>query len=271
MALVHSYNQNEWPGQANRRKVFEAISDHAQKLGYQLEVFAAGQSERTHARTSDILRHRGIRAVFLAPYLYYNTDASPVELDWSHFVAISLLNAHPTRSLHAVMPSWIKNRNLLVSQIEATCESHVGVYVTKQQSAWTGNISHTFLPYRDHLPVPARVVDSYDRNHFLDWFREYRPRIISTNLEVVPSWLREEGHDVPEEVGVIFIDTVQEQWRSGVDVQPERIGCIAVQLMHELVRNFSIGVPDFPFRLTVEGSWNVGATFDPSVFSQTTE
>jgi DNA-binding LacI/PurR family transcriptional regulator len=78
-------------------------------------------------------------------------------------------------------------------------------------------------------------------------------------------WLRELGLQVPEDHGVVFIDQVQEPWRSGIDVLAKHIGTTAVNLMNDLMRSQSTGLPDHPYRLTVPGKWHPGTTFDPTL------
>jgi LacI family transcriptional regulator len=269
LAIVHAYDAGEWPGQANRRKVFEAIGQRAAQLGYKVEIFDAGQSSASQRRLSRTLYNRGITGVFVAPYLYHERKSAPVRLDWRHFIGISVLNEQPERKLHVVMPSWVRNRQIVLKQLAQCPEASVGAFVTRVHSAWIGGLSEVFVPHVNHLDgtpptwVPTHLAEDYDKPLFLKWFDRYKPRIVVTNIEWVPVWLRELGLQVPEDHGVVFIDHVQEPWRSGIDVLPKHIGTTAVNLMNDLMRSQSTGLPDHPYRLTVPGKWHPGTTFDP--------
>jgi LacI family transcriptional regulator len=266
LAIVHAYRPEEWPGQLNRRRLFESIEHRAGELGYKVEVFDAEQTAASQKRLSRILYNRGIRGVFVSPHLYEDRSV-PVQLDWSRFCGISILNEQPDRVLHAVLPSWVRNRQVLLGQLARAPEAKVGVFVTETHTAWLGGLSPYFVPHIN-MPdgpvpqwVPSIVAKGYDEALFLRWFRNYQPDIIVTNLEVVPPWLRGIGQEVPEDRAVIFIDTVQEDWCSGIDILPQHIGTVATNLMHDLLRNMSLGLPEHPYRLTVPGRWHEGQTF----------
>jgi LacI family transcriptional regulator len=269
LAIVHAYSKGQWPGQLNRRRVFESIEKRAGELGYRVEVFDAGQTRESQRRCSRMLYNRGITGVFVAPHLYNEKNCVPVVLDWRHFVGISVLNEQPERRLHAVLPSWVRNRQIILKQIARCPEASVGGFVTRVHSAWIGGLSEVFVPHVNHLGgtpatwVPTHLAEDYDKPLFLKWFDRYKPRIVVTNIEWVPTWLRELGLRVPEDHGVIFIDQVQEDWRSGIDVLPRHIGITAMNLMHDQLRNMNLGLPEHPYRLTVPGQWHVGETFDP--------
>lgn len=267
VAIVHAYRPGNWPGGLNRQSVWRAIEKRAAELGYQVEVFDAGQTRESQSRLSRMLYSRGIVGVLVAPYLYDLKECVPVALDWRRFVAVSVLNEQPERRLHVVLPSWVRNREVILKQMESGKVRSVGGFVTETHAAWLGGLSPTFVPHRNfigHPPsdwVPTQVVRDYDKPRFLKWFKKYRPHLVVTNIEWVPVWIRELGLQVPKEHGVIFIDTVQESWRSGIDVLPGHLGITAVNLMHDLLRNLSTGLSDHPYRLTVPGKWQAGETF----------
>jgi hypothetical protein len=52
--------------------------------------------------------------------------------------------------------------------------------------------------------------------------------IIVTHMECVPEWLCALGLRVPEDVGVVFIDTRQQSWKTGIDILPGKIDATAV-------------------------------------------
>jgi LacI family transcriptional regulator len=274
LAIVHAYAKGQWPGQLNRRRVFEAIEERAGELGYKVEIFDAGHTKDSQRSCSRTLYNRGITGIFVAPHLYNEKDCVPVELDWRRFVGISVLNEQPERKLHAVLPSWVRNRQIVLKQIAQCPDASVGAFVTKVHSAWLGGLSEFFVPHVNHLDgtpstwVPSHLAETYDKPVFLKWFDRYKPDIIVTNIEWVPTWLRELGLRVPEEHGVIFIDQVQEDWRSGIDVLPRHIGITAVNLMHDQLRNMNTGLPEHPYRLTVPGEWHPGTTFNPDFLTK---
>jgi len=266
LAYVHTYFPETWRGRGNRRALLEALEERAQELGYRLEVFAAGQTRASMKKCSRILYNRGIQGVFLAPHLYKDEDGAELELDWEHFAAISVLNEQPSRATHLVMPSWVRNREILLEKIMQAGVDRVGVYTTINVKSWSGEISHTFSPHRNAKgkeiqTIPPLVTDFYDNETFISWFRLWKPQLIVTNLENVPSLLEEEGLQVPEDVGVVFLDSVQIETRTAVDVLPREVARTAVSLMNDLIRNQNLGIPEHPYRLMVPGKWQWGETW----------
>jgi len=266
LAYVHPYDPENWRGLGNRRALLAGLQQRAKELGYQLEVFAAGQSPESMQACSSMLYHRGIQGVFLAPHLYGSEAGLELTLEWEHFAAISVLNEQPSRATHLVMPSWIRNRELLLERLEARGIQRVGVYTTSNVSAWTGNIAHSFYPHRNAegaelRSIPPLVTERYDREAFEAWFDLWSPELIVTNLETLPDWLAERGISVPGDVAVVYLDTVQHGERSGLDVQPGRVARTAVNLMNDLLRNQNLGQPEHPYRLMVPGTWQWGESW----------
>jgi LacI family transcriptional regulator len=266
LVYVHPYPNDNWQGMGNRRALVEALRERAEELGYQFEVFAAGQSNASMRACSKVLYNRGIQGVFLAPHLYGSDEGAELQLDWRRFAAISVLNEQPSRSTHLVMPSWVRNREIMLDQFDKAGVERIGVYTTRNVDAWTGNIAHTFHPQRNAegrelRHIPPLVTAEYDYDAFMAWFHTWHPEVVVTNLETVPYWLRDQGIRVPDEIGVVFLDTVQNPERTGIDAQPREVAWTAVNLMNDLIRNQSLGVPDHPYRLMVPGQWQWGGTW----------
>ncbi len=266
LAYVHTYVPEHWRGQGNRRALLAALEERAQELGYRLEVFAAGQTRASMKKCSRVLYNRGIQGVFLAPHLYKDPGGAELQLDWEHFAAISVLNEQPSRATHLVMPSWVRNRELLLEKIVQAGVERVGVYTTVNVKSWSGEISHTFSPHRNAQgkevqTIPPLVTDVCDNDAFIQWFHLWKPQVVVTNLENVPALLADEGLQVPQDVGVVFLDSVQIPTRTGVDVLPREVARTAVSLMNDLLRNQSLGVPEHPYRLMVPGKWQWGETW----------
>jgi LacI family transcriptional regulator len=266
LAYVHSYPKKNWRGMGNRLALVEALKERSSELGYQFEVFAAGQTAKEMKACSTVLFNRGIQGVFLAPHLYGSDEGTELHLDWRRFATISVLNEQPSRATHLVMPSWVRNREIMLDQLNKTRVKQVGVYTTSNVDAWTGNIAHTFSPHQNAVGrelrcIPPLVTAEYNYNAFMAWFHTWTPEVVVTNLETVPFWLRDNGIRVPEDVGVVFLDTVQNPERTGIDVQPREVAWTAVNLMNDLIRNQSLGVPEHPYRLTVPGTWQWGETW----------
>jgi len=266
LAYVHPYPKDDWMGLGNRQALVPALRERAEELGYTLEIVAAGQTAKSMQACSNMLYNRGIQGVFLAPHTYGSHPEVELELRWDRFAAISVLNEQPSRATHLVMPSWVRNREILLKELLDKEVKRIGVYTTENVKAWTGGIAHTFFPHHNTVgdqvqDVPPLVTPEYDYDAFMAWYQTWRPEVIVTNLETVPYWLRDEGIGVPEEVGVVFLDTVQNPERTGVDVQPKEIAWTAVNLMNDLIRTQSLGVPEHPYRLMVPGKWQWGETW----------
>jgi LacI family transcriptional regulator/LacI family fructose operon transcriptional repressor len=112
-------------------------------------------------------------------------------------------------------------------------------------------------------PLILPALAEAHRARFLEWVRAGRPEVIVSGSEgtLLLEWLREEGWEVPGELGFIAL-TVFEQSApmAGMRLHSERIGAAAVDLLLGQMNRNERGIPESPKLVLIKNQWSDGPT-----------
>jgi hypothetical protein len=109
-------------------------------------------------------------------------------------------------------------------------------------------------------PTPF-VAKSLDRDGFAKWFRRYRPDAVVSSHRVVRNWLEDCDARVPEDVGFVFLDWLDEADAcAGIDQHYDLVAAAVVDLVVSQLHGNEHGVPAKPKLVLIDGDWVNGPT-----------
>lgn len=242
-----------------------AACERASELGYKLETFWLRQPRMTSERLASILRARNVAGIILPPQ---PKAFSELVFDWSRFVVVTLGLTLAAPAFHTVASDHFSSMRLLVDRLLKLGYKRPGLVLQRAMDdrvgrAWSGGfLAETVrLPGRRQLPVYLPEATEFEEQAFLEWFEKNEPDVVVTLHREVIRTLQAHGHDVPGKVGVAFANVVDRLGQiSGIDENSRRIGRAAVDILGGLLQQNDLGVPTFPMRVLVEGTWAVGGT-----------
>jgi LacI family transcriptional regulator len=277
--LAWLHNQGSvtwWKESAVYRLMYDAVSEQASKLGYRLENFWIEPGAMTPQRATDILRNRSIKGILLLPTF---RKAPRIELDWSHFAVVRLLDAEQgdpnmhwvgsdhyaaaVQSIQEVIQRGYRRPGLITSPLLEAANAH------QYASAYLG-MQHQ-LGGKKWPPV--HYVDSFNPAGLSDWLTTHKPDVIlcaylEAELDKILATLRAHK-SVPKELGVLMLcqpDSTRKHRHglnlSGFDEDFADIGRRAANLLVNLIEHFDVGLCDRPIRHLVAPKWVEGETLN---------
>lgn len=235
--------------------------------GYHIEEFNLEDPGLTPRRMTEILLHRGVHGLLIAPL---HSVQESIDLDWSRFstvaVGFSLNQVEVSRVAH----DHFSGLTLAAQECRRLGHRRLGLVLQervaeKVQKRWVAAalLDQSEQPAADR--VPPLLLDAWDEKRFGAWFRRHRPEVIlGVNLAEVPGWVARLGCRVPAEVGVVSLDRRDfDGGIAGIDQDYAKIGGNAVDLLVGMLHRNERGAPDRPSTMLSEGAWVPGRSLRP--------
>jgi LacI family transcriptional regulator len=257
-----------WRAHPVQRRFFEAATRRATECGYRLEEFWAKEPGMTDERLSEIIHHRGIEGVIVAPLPAPQLRFQ--RLKWELFSAVEIGYSLPSPELHRVCNHQFQSMMLLARRLYEMGYRRVGLAMSPEQDE---RVNHHWRA--GHLAAHSRwghgslrrllfLPDRWDRAAFARWYREQRPDAIITIGTDTAEWLAELGVRIPQEVGLANIDLRPDlKTTTGINQNSHEVGAAAVDLVVSLIRRNERGVPTIPRVTMVQGTLVEGKTTRP--------
>lgn len=253
------------PASSNRyhRELVRGASARAAELGFKTETIVTGMRGISDARLDSILQARGIRGILLLP-IARKADLSG--LDWSHFAGIYTDYLIERPALHAVCPDHYRSMVFAVQKLHSLGYRRLGLMVHADHDArllhrWEA----AFHTYHEHHAqkeaLPPLVVDEFERETFIRWFKTKKPDAVLCHRAEVMEWMKECGARIPETHGFCCLNvTSNTQICTGLDLQPMLLGARGVELLIAALHRNDCGVPEHPSTTTIPAIWVDGPT-----------
>lgn len=255
-----------WDEKLYLRPYIEGARLRCAEMGYRLDEFWLREPGMTMRRMSEILFHRGIQGIIIAPSGFYS--AGHIRLQWKNFAAVSFDKGILAPSLHRIIPDYFYNIVLTLKILRRAGYKRIGVFLhlrTDRRSAHT--YSGGVLHFHSMIPEKERITPFFDlmmdgfQTRFNDWFLASKPDVLVCHHSEAVAWVKSLGHRVPEEVGVVHLgieDDVSE-W-AGILQRKREIGAAAAELVISQVQNYRFGLPDPSLDTVIQGHWHHGST-----------
>lgn len=243
----------------------EGARNRAHELGYQIDVILHRELALTGSRLTQVLKSRGISGLLVFP-MAMSPLLKRLQLDWSQFSAVSLGNTLLWPPLHRVTINHFRNAKFLTRKLTSLGYRRIGFFINEQPATlqsdhgWRGGY---LVEMERWGPPPAplyRIKDHYSPSAIQKWIRTERLDAVITDYDYSAERLAAlSGLKVPEKLGVASLASTRGRV-SGIDQHYARIGAMSVDFLVHLLQTNQRGIPDFPQRLLLEGSWFPGQT-----------
>jgi DNA-binding LacI/PurR family transcriptional regulator len=248
---------------AYHRELVLGAESRASELGFKVEKFSVGHAGVSVQRLDSILQSRGIHGVILLP-AWDEPDLS--NLDWTQFAGIYTDYIIERPALHSVCPDHYRSLLAALARITRRGYVRLGLYLQKHQDErlqfrWAA----AFRVFQESHPgqdaVPPLLVESFNKDEFVRWFRRYKPEVVlSHHTDAIP-WMEECGARLPATHGFVCLNTIMKtRPTAGLDLQPRTLGARATELLIAQLQRNETGIPEWPSTTTIPARWVDGPT-----------
>ncbi|MCH2155736.1 MAG: LacI family transcriptional regulator [Opitutales bacterium] len=250
--------------------LFPAADSMARELGYTLEYVELSEYP-SPSRLSDMLFHRGVRGVFLAPIL---PGSEIPEMSWSRFSVVASDEGHADLPFHSVRPNYRSALRRCWEYLLAQGCKRPGFALLQEDlspkvSTLAGEflfLQEQFLQAEEIVPVLyGKDLDKTDiKVRLNDWIRLYEPdAIIGFNDAVYWAlesldWKHLSTHRAF--ASVMSSEGINSVKITGTSFPRHLLGGSAIRLLDGMIQNGEQGIPEYPARHLVAPEWINGAT-----------
>lgn len=246
------------------REIVVGARARALELGFKTELFWLGGEAPalTQARLPAVLHARGINGAVLLPF---NTAQDLGDFDLSRLAAVQMDHSVIRPQLHTILPDHFLSMVRSLERLAARGHGRIGLCLERRKDGrvknkWTAGFLAHFLGAAEMLPplVSAGVLTP---QIFLPWFRRHRPDLVVGHVQEIVTWLGTAGVRVPGEVGFFNLNLTERTGPcAGLDLQPKRLGAVAVETVVAMLHRQERGVPVQAQSVMLEASWHEGPT-----------
>lgn len=240
--------------------------EQCEKRGFEIQEFWLREPGMNARRLSQILYHRGIQGVIVAPPSHLGL--THLKLDWKNFAGATFEKSLIAPRLARVAQDSYYNVMLALKHVKRFGYQRIGVVVQAQadnrsyhslQAAVTYFLSK--LPRTSRIPPLLHIYAEKPGREFQKWLLKYRPDVIICQHSLIPRWVEAAGFRIPEDVGIVHLSLDDDclDW-AGVSAQKHEIGAATANVVISLLQNNEIGPPKVPMDTLVQGIWQSGNT-----------
>jgi len=256
---------NAWRQSKTLRAQFAGACERAREQGFNVEEFPLYSKGMTPVRMNEVLRHRGILGLIIAPLLNGETT---LPLAWEEFAAVGVAFTLQSPNVPRLGNDHSQSVRLAIQECRRRGYRRIGLAIRRTQierveEQWLAGylVAHTYPRTVAH-PRPL-IADEWEEDVFNVWFRGSRPDVVVTggDPERVIAWLRRAGHAVPGDVGVVSLDLHERDGAvAGIDQHSEEIGALVAETLIARLRRNERGALAQPLRTHLMGDWVDGAS-----------
>lgn len=265
IAWLNGENPANTPGQHAYWQYISGAREAASEMGYQIEEFfyRSGPIAKRLERT---LISRNIHGILIPPQPN-DRIRTRIRLDWSRFAAIAFGHTLAWPPIHRVSNNQYRAARLAIRRLRSLGYRRIGLFVSERgnarvEEAWlAGYLAE--MRRRGACPEPY-LYNSWELNPaaLSKWLAAHQLEAILCDNTSATVWILEHaGKRIPEELGVASLRLDQPTLPfAGVDQNENALGRIAANQLIGMLQRHERGLPAFPHRLLVEGTWRFGST-----------
>lgn len=244
-------------------EVLKGARERAEQQGFKLEFFLLDTYDRCLSRLHDVLQHRGIRGIFLPPYMNKRNHEG---FDWSHFSAVQMDFSMQHIRMHTICPDHHLTLFNAFDHLKERGYRRPGMAVEYYQDRrilmkWFG-AHQSYLSVTEEMEaVPLYNPPTLSRDKFLEWIETCQPDVVIGHRSEILDWMEAEGMAVGDEIGFASLN-IHHTGRecAGMNLMPSRLGAVAIEVLVNQIHLRQMGVPSIPQTISLEGVWHDGPT-----------
>ena len=266
IALVTNVAEEAWRKKDVCRWYWKGLSERAEQLGYQLEVFSMEDLHINPARLKKVLLARGIRGVILG---FSQRDDLTTVLDVTDFCVVGLSMYFSKLAVDRVQLHGFYNVKTAFLQMRALGYHRPGLVAPVRNNAVVGGQwSAAALdeqwqrPAQEQCPPLMVEGDVVDTKKFREWFEKYQPDSLLVYKIDIMELLGRLRLAVPQDVGVAYLfgTEAEREAMAGIDGNLDRVGAATVDLLVQKMHIHETGMPEHPREVLITGTWQPGVT-----------
>ncbi len=257
---------DEWRRRHIVRRYWEGAHERAAELGYRVEPYWVGDPAISEERHSQILHHRGIRGLLLAPH---PDPEGRIRLDWARFATVTLSRSILEPATHRVVDDHYAIVRVAMENLLQLGYRRIGFAMSwprlhRVNRLWLA----AYLAYQLELPVSGRIAPclqeaplprEFDGPGLVRWLRRARPDAVIGPPMGAVQYLAENGLCAPRHFAYASLDLEPTDHRfAGVIHDTHEVGRSGVNELVALLRNREYGLPAKPGLKLVNGTWRAG-------------
>ncbi|HVU34577.1 MAG TPA: LacI family DNA-binding transcriptional regulator [Opitutaceae bacterium] len=268
IALLTDWNgANDWLDSKVGRVAFEGAASRAHDFGYRLEHFWLGPSGQGAARVGDILYHRGIQGVILAPIM--GTIAA-IRFPWERFAVVTLERFPDFPHFFHVSPNHYADLMLAWDRLLERGYRRIGLMVPaalaeRGRHRWeAAHLVQQRLNARRAERVPTLLVEEDETDPpavIARWLRTRRPDVVISPAAEYRSAIQAAGWSIPGDVAYASLQTQMDvPGVSGINQRREEMGAACINALNTMVQHKEFGAFPYLAGTMLDGEWVDGGT-----------
>ncbi|MBK1879185.1 LacI family DNA-binding transcriptional regulator [Pelagicoccus mobilis] len=242
----------------------DAAISHAQGLGYAVEEFHLNEPGMNRERLLSIFKARGIRGVVFEHFFEGNVN---LDVDLQEFASVAIGLTLKSPDLHRVVVDQYSSLFIAAQHLGEMGYRRIGVVIPRLRESFSHfkreaalHVLHQRCAEEDRIPI-CLLDDKQDTHIVMQWLRRFKPDVLlGTNSELL-DFLESAGYKVPEDLGFVNL-AWHEKDRECAGIRPnwDRAGIAAVNQVVDQLNRAEFGVPEYPLKSFIGGTWVEGAT-----------
>lgn len=266
LAVLEDEDRNRITKNHSRRKIWDQqLEETCRKMGYQVNRFVVGDTEREQQSLSRILQARGIRGVVVYGW---NHEVKRWALCWEELACVAYSCSLHEHFIHNVMSSSYQDVYDAVIRLQAMGYRRLGYYMDDAAfDYWAAGFSSASSTWPRQIKTDRLVVDEscppkIREEKFLKWFERCRPEVLVTRYNPsVLEILERKGIRIPQDLGIFCLDVWDEIKHFSGLIQPRNAANqVMIDLLHGMLVRNEFGPPEKPFCIQIPCGWNQGET-----------
>lgn len=250
----------------SQRKIWDQKLEKAcLKMGYRVDRFVVGNTEREQRALNRILQARGIRGIIIYGS---NHEVQQWVLDWEYYAAVAYSGSLHEHFIHNVTSSSYQDVYDAVVRLQQMGYCRPGYFMDNARfDYWDAGFSIAFGSGKKHAKICKLILNTErcakDREaQFLQWIDRYQPDVLVTrHSDFVLKILKKNGIRIPEDIGYFCLDVWGAiQSFSGLFQSREAAHQVVIDLLHGMLTRNEFGPPKKPFCIQIPSAWNEGET-----------
>jgi DNA-binding LacI/PurR family transcriptional regulator len=263
---------NAWEDREYTRTMYglhlKGAQRKAEQMGYQLEDFWLYEEGMTERRFSSILRARRIQGLLLPSMPKAHTW---LNLPWKHFSAIAFGYSHEPL-FHLVTNNQYQIARLAVEKLHALGYRKIGLLSSRDYEERTEHLTtagytietslHGLKPLV--LSLTKHITEPGQMDKMLAWIDRKKPDVLLSPFNRINRLLEDASVRVPQDIALALISRPPGLPHiAGVDHRSEILGETAVERLVGQINQNELGLPAYPLRTLLNGSWCDGPSCPP--------